>query len=238
MLNLEENLCYHDPYDIQKDWIFRGLGYVMVCGILLDFLRNQIPEVNLLQLIPGVLFFLLLLTFFLTIFLSSFIFFIPLKNDIRRDCGVKNVGKILLVLALRIAILFFFFIWAFNYNVVIPISLDYFDSSGEKDLEQLWSFDQVLSFQTIFLNLLTFFSQLPVIGQFYFLTEKDFNLFPKYWKEIVFFFIFISGLLTPTMDGSTQLAFFSSIFILYLSFLTFLKKRANFKNQGTIFFGS
>jgi hypothetical protein len=68
MLTLQRNLNLNLIYNRQRDFFLRGLPYSTAVVLILELARAQVPEVNLLQLIPG--FYLILLLFFF--FFSSF----------------------------------------------------------------------------------------------------------------------------------------------------------------------
>ena len=112
------------------------------------------------------------------------------------------------------------------------MSLDFFNSSGEKTLENLWSFDEVLTIETILLYLLLFLSQFPIIIIPFFYNEKDLNLLPVFWRPLGLFLIVLSGFITPTVDGFTQLNFAGSAFSFYLMIINFIEKRMNVKFVG------
>jgi hypothetical protein len=237
MLNLEDNLDTQINYNTQQDWIFRSFGYSTSTVILLDLTRGQVSEVNLLQLIPG--FYLLLFFFFflLLLILSKFFLQIVEKLEIIRDVGVKTLGKFNSSLSAQFSIFFYFFLILLNFQTVIPISLDSFNSYGEKMLENLWSFNEVLNLELVLLFFLSIISQIPTIAKIIFANEKATNLFPRVWKIIILTIVILSGFLTPTIDGYTQLSFAFSSVSLYILFLIFLKKRSNLKYQGISFFG-
>jgi hypothetical protein len=237
MLNLEENFAFQDSYNTQKDLIFLSIGYSTGAGILLDFLRSQVPEVNLLQLVPGLYLFFFFLSFLFLCLFSTFFLGIPLQLERKTNSGTKTLEKVNDFVSFQFSLLFLFFIEIFNLNIVIPISLDCFNTYGEKTLENIWSFTEVLNLEFFLLFPLSLLSQLPSVAQFFFLTEQDTKFFPNFWKTIAFSIVILSGFLTPTVDGYTQLSFSFSAFFLYLVFLAFLKRRANLKYQGTLFFG-
>jgi len=62
MLNLDETLYLTDSYIKQKDFYLKSFLYSFGVLLFVDILRNQVSEVNLLQLVPG--FYLILLFFF------------------------------------------------------------------------------------------------------------------------------------------------------------------------------
>jgi hypothetical protein len=53
MLNLEETLSIIPSYLVQRDLYVKAFVYAGGVLIFIDFLRGQISEVNILQLIPG-----------------------------------------------------------------------------------------------------------------------------------------------------------------------------------------
>jgi Sec-independent protein secretion pathway component TatC len=124
------------------------------------------------------------------------------------------------------------------FNSVIPLSLDSFNNYGEKTLENLWSFDEVLTLEITLFIILIVLSQLPVVIITAFTTEKDVNIFPEFWKSLSLFIFLVAGLLTPTIDGYTQLSFAGSAVSLYLIIISVTEKKVNIKFPGTAFLGS
>ena len=53
MLNLDETVETNDAYIIQRDLYIRSVVYSFGVVIFIDIIRNQVAEINLLQLIPG-----------------------------------------------------------------------------------------------------------------------------------------------------------------------------------------
>jgi hypothetical protein len=104
-------------------------------------------------------------------------------------------------------------------------------------MENLWSFNEVLCLELILLNILAILSQTPTVVNIYLLTEKEVTFLPIYWKPLLIAILVISGFLTPTIDGYTQLNFSFASFFLYLSIIQLLEKRINIKFQGNTFFG-
>jgi len=117
-------------------------------------------------------------------------------------------------------------------NSVIPLSLDSFNSYGEKTLENIWSFDEVLSLEIILLIILITLSQFPLLVVTYVSTEKDSQILPEYWKSLSFVIFLISGFLTPTIDGYTQLSFSFCAISLYFILINLIQKRVNLRFNG------
>jgi len=237
MLNLEENIEFNSSYNTQKDLILKGFFYSISVIILLELARGQVPEVNLLQLVPGFYLFLLLILFLFFLFLSNYIFNIPPLFERQKNLGTKTLGKINFAITTQLALYLLLLITILNLNSVIPISLDSFNNYDDKTLENLWSFNEVINLEIFLLIILSLISQIPTFLKLYFSTEQDAYFLPRFWRFILLFIVVISGFLTPTIDGYTQLSFSFSSSSLYSILLLILKRRVNMKYNGTIFFG-
>jgi Sec-independent protein secretion pathway component TatC len=78
---------------------------------------------------------------------------------------------------------------------------------------------------------------LPIIIKSSLISEKQIKQFPQYWRLVTLGIVIISGFLTPTIDGYTQISFSLSASFIYYFLIIFLKKRANFKSRESTFFG-
>ena len=105
------------------------------------------------------------------------------------------------------------------------MSLDSFNSYGEKTLENVWSFGEVIYLEIIILIILLILSQFPLGITSSFGDEKITLYIPEYSKYISFLILIFSGFITPTVDGYTQLSFAASTFSLYLITLNSIQKR-------------
>jgi Sec-independent protein secretion pathway component TatC len=113
------------------------------------------------------------------------------------------------------------------------LSLDSFNTYGEKTLENIWSFDEVINLELILLITLLILSQIPFFILLNVSNEKEKNILPEFWKPLSFIVFIISGLLTPTIDGYTQLSFAFSSLSLYVIIITILGKRIDIKFNTT-----
>jgi hypothetical protein len=231
MLNLDETLFILSNYNIQRDLFIRGIGYFVGVALLIETIRKQIPEVNILQLVPGFYLFLLLLSFLLLVFSSDFFARLSLKGDSKKEVGTKTLNRMKFILLMKTRFFLFSTVIIVLLNTVIPLSLDSFNNYGERTVENVWSFDEVINLETILLSLLILLSQSPIIAISSFTTEKDTIYFPGVWKIGSFFLFVISGLLTPTIDGYTQISFAVSAIFLYIFVLTIIQKRITVKNS-------
>lgn len=234
MLNLEETLDLLPSYLTQRDLYLKAFVYAFGVFVFIDFLRGQVSEVNILQLIPGFYFFLLLVSFLFLVILSTVIVRTPFEIDKKKSWGTKTTTKNEFMVLLK----FGFFIFSTGMftvlNTIIPISLDFFNSTGEKTLENTWSFGEVLGLEIFLLLVLSVLFQIPVIFSFGKYNEKTVKIFPKVWKPLSLIIFVLSGIVTPTIDGYTQLSLAFAAFSLYLIVITILTKRLNIKSNNLV----
>lgn len=234
MLNLEETLSIIPSYLVQRDLYVKAFVYASGVLVFIDFLRGQISEVNILQLIPGFYFFLLLVSFLFLLFLSTLLIRIPFEIDKQKSWGTKTTTKNEILVLVK----FSFFIFSTGMfivlNTLIPISLDFFNSTGEKTLENTWSFGEVLGLEIFLLFVLAILFEIPVIlilGKY---NERTVKIFPQAWKPLSLIIFVLSGVITPTIDGYTQLSLAFAAFSLYLIVITILTKRLNIKSNNSV----
>ena len=73
MLNLDETLEVASTYNTQRDLLFKTLFSSLSACVILDLIREQLPEIDILQLIPGYYLILLFVVFLLVIFITDLI---------------------------------------------------------------------------------------------------------------------------------------------------------------------
>jgi len=232
MINLDETFFLNFYYLKHKDFYFKGFFYAIGVVTVLNILRAQVSEVNLLQLVPGVYLFLLFIFLLLILLFSSFFLQVGKWSDITRSFGLKTSYKPSLRIMLKGCFIFLFGTLSISLNTLVPLSLDSFYSYGEKTLENVWSFDQVLFLELLLLIILTTLSQFPIFGIFTFNNENDLTFLPKYWKNLSFFIFVLAGIVTPTIDGYTQLSFAASAVSLYLIVINIVEKRISPRFNG------
>ena len=237
MLNLDETVETNNAYIIQRDLYIRGLVYSLGVIIFIDIIRNQVAEINLLQLIPGFYLILLFISFLLLVVFSDLFNRIPFDFDNNKSLGTKTITRMEGAILLKFGLSLFSLGTIISLNTIIPLGLDAFYSYGEKTLENFWSFDEVLNLETILLIVLITLSQVPVISLNTLNTEKDINFLPEFWKTLSLFIFLAAGFITPTIDGYTQLSFALSAVSLYLIVISILEKRVNVKFNTTSILG-
>jgi len=238
MLALEENFFLIKSYVFRDDIIIKILSYSATVLVFIQILRNQVPEVDLLQLIPGFYLALLVTGFFLLIILSASFLRFPNLLEMKKGFGMKTSGRIKFTNISRIAFVFLFSVISINLNTLIPSSLDSFNSYGEQTLENIWSFNEVLNVETILIFSLVIVSQFPVLASFSLQGEQEIEKLPKAWRFITFSSVIFAGIATPTIDGNTQLSFLLVILLIYLLVILILAKQIGIKFKGLVKFGS
>jgi len=238
MLNLDQTIKVISNYNIQTDLLIKIISYLGGVIIFLETIRSQVTEINLLQLVPGFYFFLLFLSLFFLVTVSAIYTRLSLQGDFQKEKGTKTSSRMQISVVMKTRFFLFSLVIGTLLNTVIPLSLDSFNNYGEKTIENIWSFEEILNLESLLISLLILLSQFPIVAIFFFTTEKTTILFPGFWKIIIFFIFVGSGVLTPTIDGYTQISFaFSGIF-LYLFVILTLQKRITLKNNFLTPFGS
>lgn len=232
MLNLDETIEIQSEYLIQKDLYLKAFVYAFGVTAFLDIVRSQVAEVNLLQIIPGFYILLIFSSLFVLLFFSDFIFRLPIELDAKKEQGTKTTNRIQLTVSLKVTFCFLFTTLFIILNTIIPLSLDSFDSYGESALESLWSFEEVISLESILLFLLLFLSQFPIVITSFLTSERDLSLLQEFWKIIIFISVIVSGVVTPTLDINTQLSFVFATSVFYLIIINIIEKRLNIKFIG------
>jgi hypothetical protein len=234
MLNLEETLSIIPSYLVQRDLYVKAFVYAGGVLVFVDFLRGQISEVNILQLIPGFYFFLLFVSFLFLLVSSNLLTRIPFEIDKQKSWGTKTTTKNEILVLVKFSFFVFSTGMLLVVNTLIPISLDFFNSTGEKTLENTWSFAEVLGLEIFLLLVLAILFEIPVIlilGKY---NEKTVRIFPQAWKSLSLIIFVLSGVITPTIDGYTQLSLAFAAFSLYLIVITILTKRLNIKSNNSV----
>lgn len=237
MLNIDGTEDLNQSYFLQKDLFSKGVNYSIGVITFLNLLRNQVAEINLLQLIPGFYLLLLFFSFVLLVFCSNFFVRLPLNYDNNKSFGTKISPKAQIGLLIKLSLFLLLGSLVITINTLLPLSLDSFNSYGEKTLENLWSFNEVLGLETILLTIILFLSQTPATLLSNLGNEKNLLVLPKFWKTFSFVVFIIAGVLTPTIDGYTQLGFASSALILSILIINLIEKRLRIKFVGISFLG-
>lgn len=226
MFDFGEGFDEYLEYAEQRDSFIRNIVSSFASFSFLGLIRAQIPEVDVLQLVPGYYFLLVFLSFLFLIIFGEKIFRPVLETDEELGTGVKNTDRGKLILEQRITFYLLFTLVLFITHTILPISLDSFNSYGTNNVENYWSLDRILELEILLLALLSTFSQTPISLMATQNEQEYTGTLPRSWKLFIFFSLLAAGILTPTVDGSTQISFAISGLVLYFYSLNSLRKQS------------
>lgn len=229
MFNIEKSLknsnFYFQNFPIFSEFIFQLVGVF----VILEFLRQELPEIKLLQLIPGYYFFLLFILIVSFFLFNTFFSLWPSFLDSKKFLGTKTILKSQYSILGKFFYFFAFVIFFTTLNSLIPGQFDSFYNYTEKSFENLWSFEDFLNLQSLLVFVLLIISQSPILT--FYLINNNIKIFKlsNSLKFFLFFILLISGVLTPTADVISQLIFSFFAVFFYLISLHFLSKRIYIK---------
>ena len=224
-------------YKIQKDLYSTGIAYTFASFTFLELLRSQVPEMNVLQLIPGYYYFLLFVSFVVMFGLSYLLFYIGKKIDVRKATGRKSPNKMLVIILTKLGFFITFASLLLVLNTVIPLSYDSFDISGQTMLVDVWSFQEIIGLETGLICFLILICQVPIVSIINLDTEEDGMKLPAIWKDIIVVSLLIAGVITPSFDANTQLCLATGGLIFYVLVITIVQKVLKVKYTGTCVLG-
>jgi hypothetical protein len=237
MFTLDDTFFEDFYYKPQIDFYLKIIFYVFGVFLFLEILRTQIPEIEILQLVPGFYFFCFFFLFLFLIFISDFFFRIPKDLDATKAYGTKMFFKMEYFILYKLSIFFVTLLLFTVLNSVIPLSLDSFRSSGEKTLENTWSLSEVIGLEIVLLFILLVISQIPLFFLIAFNSSRLTAIVSRYWRILSFVITILAGFLTPTLDGYTQISFAGSTFLFYLLIINFLQKKSLVKFNSFLAYG-
>lgn len=229
MFTSDISVVGEENYLFQRDLFFKYILCLIGMFTFIEIIRGQIAEVNLLQLIPGVYFFLLFLASFFLLSFSTLYNRTTFQYENLEKGSKKYLPRIKIYLVKKFSLVLFYWSMIASFYGAIPISLDSFSSSGEKSLENLWSFNEVISVEIVILSALLTFSQTPLCYLFYSTQEDLIKTFPNSWKKFSFAAFLGAGVFTPTLDGYTQISFAVSLLSVFVLLVFFLQRRVKTK---------
>ena len=233
MFSFDNSYIKYSYYFIQKDFYFKAIG--LACGVffVVDYIRAQTPEIEVLQLIPGLYLFLLFLSWVFLTFFTIFLERIPMEIDSRKTSGTKTINRIDIGSIIKCGLVLATNQLMININTVVPIALDSFNSYGEKTLENIWSLDEIVALEIYLLFVIIILSQVPILIGLSFSTQDFILRLPRVWRFIGVSCFTIGGVVTPTIDVITQVAFAASTYSLYLAFIAISNRRLTIKYKET-----
>ena len=234
MFSLELAFLNQSRYRLDNDFFVKGFSYALGSVVFLEILRGQVSEVNVLQLVPGFYLFLLFISLLVLVLISTILFQISYRVDIRKSAGTKSPNRYDVKTLIKLGLALVLTLLPIVLNTVIPLGLESFNSYGEKSLENVWSLDQIIALETILLFILLTLSQVPVLSVLDLQNEDNAGFFPRYWRPVSLGIFVFSGVLTPTIDGYTQVSLSVCALSLYTIIIWILQKRVDMKFLPTI----
>lgn len=234
MLNLPETFFLSLPYPSQSSVLLKIIGLLVGAPKFLEFVRFQVAEIVLLQLMPGVYFSLVFFSF-VFLFYISFNFLKLIKgNDWKKKLGTKIFLRLLYRRVIRSTFFYFsvgFFVF---FNEIIPITFESFSLIDTYTFANLWELGEFVGIEATLSFLLFNITQFPLtlIGNEY--NSIQFSISPTYIRDYLFGLSLGAGFLTPTLDVATQINFIliGIGFYLIISYLVEkITKRRNFSKQ-------
>ena len=238
MFSLEDAFLANSRYLIQKDFFSQAFGYALGITIWVEVFRSQVAEINVLQLVPGLYLFLLFFAFIFMVGLSYSLLQLLFELDNRKSSGTKTINRLEVISLSKFTVSVVVTQILGSLNSIIPVALDSFNTYGERTLENLWSLDEVLGLELFLLFVIVVLSQFPVVALLNLSNELNTLSLPSYWKPLGLLTFTAAGIITPTIDGFTQLSFSFLAFSLYILVIIVMTKRMNVKYVETYAFGS
>lgn len=224
MLNLLETLEIYNVYLSQSETIIKFIMYSFGTFACIDYLRDQIPEIPLLQLVPGLFLAILVNAYFYILIFSYFLTDTASGSDGESKLGTKTLFSLSYKLDLKSLIPLLFLGFIFLLNVIFPISFDSLSSVGDKTIDNNWPIEKFCSIEFGLTVLLILILQLPLLLSLPLYSEKFVQKLPFYQKDYIFVMSVVSGVLTPTIDVATQINFIIISVSLYNLVISLLKK--------------
>lgn len=230
MLNLGETVLTIKRYNQQSAIVFKLFFWTFPTVFFLEYLSLQVPEIKLLQLLPGLIISLLFSLFCFLLFISSFLLKLFTENDLVRYRGTKTFLRFSCKSTLKMIFLVFFIGTYALFNEIVPLSFESFEVAAESNGPSLWSINEFIGIEKSLGCLLAFASCFPF---FLFSTPfsiKEIRVFPNFQRNYIFSVCVLAGVLTPTVDAATQINFIIIGITFYFLVNSFLKK-ASFRRK-------
>ena len=228
MLNIIETLQLYKIYTFQRDLIIRFVSYSICLSMLVEIIRSEVAEINLLQLMPGVYLTLVFLLLLFCFIFGEWFFRFAFIRDRNKKIGGKVGYCSLCRIRFRFRYLLFFLGSAVAFENILPIGLDSFSNYGETTVQNLWNFNDLNIVETTLLYFITLIFQFPINLTNPFYSSKKIQSAPSYLRDYSFFICIVAGIITPTVDIPTQFAFVAIGISLYLLVLSITRKQIIF----------
>lgn len=224
MLNLPETLYLSVPYPYQNSGFIKFFGFLIGGVKFLDFLRFQVSEITLLQLVPGVYFSLLFVSFGCLLFFSFTIVNVIRKNDWVKKGGTRLVIKIFIKKITLFTSQYIGGAVFLLFNLIIPLSFESFSLLATATFANFWELNEFFNLESSLGTYLYLLSQFPLIAIGPEYSLLDFYFSPLFTRDYLFSTTVTAGLFTPTLDVTTQINFILMGIGFYLIISSLLQK--------------
>jgi len=207
MLNLPETLSISLPYPYQNSGFFKLFGFLIGGVKFLDFIRFQVSEITLLQLVPGVYFSLLFVSFGSLLFFSFTIIKLIRENDWVKKGGTRLIVRIFVRKIILFSSQYVGGAILLLFNIIIPCSFESFSLFATATFANFWELNEFFNLESSLGTYIYLLSQFPLftIGPEY--RAVDFFLGKAFRRDLLFGTTVIAALFTPTLDVTTQINF-------------------------------
>jgi len=203
--------------------IFLFLVGLLSTNTFSEIFLTLIPEIEFFQLSPQEYVITSILTLSKLILLLLFPHFLRILLFFFGPSLLLNEKKTIFPL-IGISILSSLIAIFLSFNILAPITFQFFLRYNAENIEPLWSFNDFAGFliKLIYINLILF--QLPIFQIILHKTNVvSVNKMISSWKQIIFITFIVSGILTPSTDPFTQISLSGIILCLYGSGILFSK---------------
>lgn len=224
MLNLPETIFEVKPYSYEQHWGVKTFILFFGGSKFLDYIRLQVAEVTLLQLVPGlylsIVFGFSLVVLFISLYVVQFI----KELDAEKKFGTKTRNRAIVLQIIKARSSIFMVGTYVLFFGIIPLSFESFTVISTGTVANLWAIDEFLGVETSLAFIIYIIVQFPffVTGPDYSLS--DIQLAPKFLRDYLFTVTLLSGVCTPTVDVATQVNFIIIGISFYLLMTLLIKK--------------
>lgn len=224
MLNLPETLSISLPYPYQNSGFIKFFGFFIGGVKFLDFIRFQVSEITLLQLIPGVYFSLLFVSYGSLLFFSFTLIKLIRENDWVKKGGTRLVVRFFVRKIIFLSSQYVLGAIFLLFNIIIPLSFESFSLFATATFANLWELNEFYNLESSLGTYIYLLSQFPLfaIGPEY--SPIDFSFSKLFTRDFLFTITVIAGLFTPTLDVTTQTNFILMGVGFYLIISSLLQK--------------
>ena len=224
MLNLPETFYFSRFYFYQNVGFLKLFGFFIGGVKFLDYIRFQVSEVTLLQLVPGIYFSLLIISYSCLLFFSFTIVKIVRENDWIKKIGTKIMTRIFARKLILFTSQYIGGAIFLLFNGIIPLSFESFSLLSTAAFVNFWELNQFFNLDSSLGTYIYLLSQFPLFAMTSEYSLLDLSVSPIYTRDFLFSITVTAGICTPTLDVTTQINFILMGIGFYFIISSLLKK--------------